>query len=177
MSIETAFGVASAVLISIGGGGGIVFAFSNWLGKFWASRLMLVETARHNQELEQLRTRLQTQADQRSQTYKQKIELYKEVSTPLIDLVVKAQHAGTLTPKDLQEFDQSRLSTTALLAMFAPLSVFHEYNDLIDYIYNAFDGKEVWSFLEFRPKALKFLSMVRADIGLYQDEVCYLGNR
>lgn len=172
-----AFEIAGAVLFSLGGGGVIVFAFSNWLGKVWADRLMSAETAKHDKELEQLRAALQTQADQKSQIYKQKIELYKEVSTPLIDLVVKAQHAGTLTPKELQDFDQSRLATTALLAMFAPLPVFHEYNNMIDYIYNAFEGKDVWSFFEFRNKALKFLSLVRADIGLYQDEVSYHGQR
>lgn len=177
MNTEMAFEIASAVLLSLGGGGIIVFALSNWLGKLWANRLMSAETAKHTQYLEELRATLQTQGDQKSQTYKQKIELYKEVSTPLIDLVIKAQHAGTLTPQDLKDFDQSRLTTTALLAMFAPLPVFHEYNNMIDYIYNAFEGKEVWSFSTFRVKALKFLSLVRADIGLYQDEVSYHGTR
>lgn len=177
MSTQIAFEIAGAVLLSLGGGGVIVFALSNWLGKFWADRLMARETARHSQDLAMLNADLQARVDHFSQTYKQKIELYKEVSDPLIDLIVKAQHSGGLTPADLKDFDKSRLTTTALLAMFAPSPVFSEYNNLIDYIYNAFEGKEVWSFPEFRVRALKFLSLVRADIGLYADEVSYTGNR
>lgn len=61
--------------------------------------------------------------------------------------------------------------------MFASTQVFNEYNNLIDYVYNAFEGKEVWSFPEFRGRALKFLSLVRADIGLYADSVFYSGSR
>ena len=177
MNTGPAFEIATAVLISLGGGGAIVFALSNWLGKVWAGRLMSAETAKHNQDLEQLRSGLQTQADQRSQTFRHKIELYKEVSAPLIDLVVKAHHAGTLTSADLQDFEKSRLETTALLAMFSPMPVFAEYNDMIDYVYNSFEGKEVWSFERFRAKALQFLSLVRGDIGLYQDAVSYDGSR
>jgi hypothetical protein len=177
MNTENAFEIAQAVILSLGGGVVIVFAFSNWLGKIWAGRLMASETARHNQNLETLRASLQAQVDHFSQTYKQKIELYKEVSNPLIDLIVKAQHSGGLTPEDLKDFDKSRLTTTALLAMFAPKTVFDEYNNLIDYIYNAFEGKAVWSFPEFRVSALKFLSLVRADIGLYTDVVSYNGTR
>ncbi len=177
MSTGIAFEVAGAVLLSLGGGGVIVFALSSWLGKVWAERLMARETARHNQDLATLSANLQARVDHFSQTYKQKIELYKEVSNPLIDLIVKAQHSGGLTSADLKDFDKSRLTTTALLAMFAPAPVFSEYNNLIDYIYNAFEGKEVWSFPEFRVRALKFLSLVRADIGLYEDDVSYSGNR
>lgn len=171
------FEIAFAVLLSLGGGGAIVLALSSWLGKVWANRLMATEAAKHSHDLEKLRSSLQTQTDQHSQIFKQKIELYKEVSTPLIDLIVKAQHAGTLTQADLKEFDKIRLATTALLAMFAPLPVFDEYNNMIDYIYNAFEGKEVWSFPEFRVRALKFLTLVRSDIGLYQDTVTYKGSR
>lgn len=177
MSTEIAFEVAGAVLLSVGGGSVIVFALSNWLGKVWAERLMARETARHSQYLATLHANLQARVAHFSQTYKQKIELYKEVSNPLIDLIVKAQHSGGLTSADLKDFDKSRLTTTALLAMFAPAQVFNEYNNLIDYIYNAFEGKEVWSFPEFRVRALKFLSLVRADIGLYADGVSYNGNR
>jgi hypothetical protein len=177
MSVENAFDVAAAVLISLGGGGAIVFALSNFLGKVWAERMMVRETAHYNRELESVKATLQAQVSHFSLIQKQKIELYVAVSNPLIDLIVKAQHSGGLTPEDLKAFDKSRLTTTALLAMFAPINVFDEYNSLIDYIYNAFEGKEVWSFPDFRVRALKFLSLVRKDIGLYTDTVSYNGTR
>ena len=177
MSTEMVFEVAGAVLISLGGGVVIVFALSNCLGKVWADRLMTRESARHNQELETFRANLQAQVDHFSHAHRQKIELYTKVSNPLIDLVIKAQHSGGLTPEDLKDFDKSRLMTTSLLAMFAPINVFDEYNNLIEYIYNAFEEKDVWSFPEFRVRALKFLTLVRADIGLYTDAVAYNGSR
>ncbi len=59
MTIADAWNVASAVLVSLGGGGLIVAAFSNWLGKVWADRLMQRDLARHAEELEKLRSNLE----------------------------------------------------------------------------------------------------------------------
>lgn len=177
MDIEVVFQLAAAVLVSVGGGGVIVLGLSGWLGKVWAERLMARETQNHRVELEKLRAELQTAADRHAQNYRHKIELYKEVANPLIELIVKAQHNGSLSKDDLQNFDAARLATTALLAMFAPEGVFSEYNALIDYVYDSFEGKATWSFQEFRVRALKFLSLVRADIGIYTDELRYMGTR
>jgi hypothetical protein len=177
MDIEAIFHVATAVLLSVGGGGIFVLGLSGWLGKVWAERLMARETQTHRLELEKLRIELQTDADRHGENYRHKIELYKEVANPLIELIVKAQHNGTLSKDDLQNFDAARLTTTALLGMFSPEAVFIEYNTLIDYVYDSFDGKATWSFPEFRIRALKFLSLVRADIGIYTDELRYMGTR
>jgi hypothetical protein len=61
--------------------------------------------------------------------------------------------------------------------MFAPSPVFNEYNNMIDYIYDAVEEKQQWDFDIFRGKALIFLSEVRRDIGLYDDNVFYSGTR
>ena len=61
--------------------------------------------------------------------------------------------------------------------MFAPVDVYDGYNDMIDYIYNSFDGKEIWDFNIFRKKAEAFICNVRKDIGLYKDNVEYKGSR
>jgi hypothetical protein len=177
MTTEMIFEVAGAILLSLGTGGAIVLGLSSWLGKVWAERLMAKETAKHNHELEQLRSSLQIQADQSAQTYRQKIDLYKEVGAPLIELLVKTQDIGSIRVVDMQAFEKSRLNTTALLAMFAPAAVFNEYNTMIDYVYDCAEGKETWSFAEFRTRALKFLSLIRDDIGLYNDALSYTGSR
>lgn len=171
------FEVTGAILLSLSTGGAIVLGLSSWLGKVWAERLMAKETAKHNHELEQLRSSLQIQVDQSAQTYKQKIDLYKEAGAPLIELLVKTQNIGSITVADMQAFEKCRLNTTALLAMFAPAAVFDEYNAMIDYIYSCAEGEDIWSFEEFRVQALKFLSLVRADIGLYNDTLSYSGPR
>jgi hypothetical protein len=50
--------IAGVLLTTLGGGVVIVFAFSNWLGKVWANRLMTKEKAEYAQELESLRSKL-----------------------------------------------------------------------------------------------------------------------
>ena len=177
MNTSHVWQVASSILLSIGGGGVIIFALSSWLGKIWADRLMAKETAAHSSELESLRAKLNSEHDRASHTYRQKIDLYKEVGVPLIKLVTVAQTTGRITEEALHEFEVARLSSTALLGMFAPKDVFDNYNHIIDYIFDTMDGKATWSFETFRDKALHMLSLMRRDVGLYQDDLTYTGNR
>lgn len=51
MSWEDGFKFSIAILTSLGGGSAIVFLFSSWLGKAWATRIL--DKERH--ELEKLR--------------------------------------------------------------------------------------------------------------------------
>lgn len=177
MTATDAFQIAQAVLLALGGGAVLVILLSSWLGKIWANHLMAKEAAKYESEIEQLKARLQEQLDRSSHTYHQKIELYKQVSQPLIDLILNIEHKKGLRVEDLHDFDKARLYTTALLGMFAPNDVFDAYNRIIDYIYNAFEGKEQYSFAQFRALGLEFLSEVRKDIGLYSDKVVYKGKR
>ena len=177
MNTEQAFEIAQAVLVSVGGASFILFVLSNWLGKVWANRLMTEERAKHESDLAELKAKLQKEAEHSNHLLMQKISLYKEASNPIIELVVKAQHEGALTKEDLQDFDKDRLTTTALLAMFAPITVFNEYNNLIDYLYDTVEGKQKWGFDMFRSKALVFLSEIRRDIGLFDDTLGYSGTR
>lgn len=153
------------------GGTAIAVGAVAWLIKSLVSHLL-------GKDVEQFKSRLVFEAEHGNHLLMQKISLYKEVSNPVIELIVKAQHKnGGLTREDLQQFDKDRLSTTSLLAMFAPLDVFNDYNEMIDYIYDAVEGQQAWSFEIFRTKALSFLSKVRVDIGLYKDAVEYKGTR
>ena len=99
MSITDAFQIAQAVLVALGGGGILVFALSSWLGKVWANRLMAKETAKYEGDIEHLKAQLKEQLDRNSHTYRKKIELYKEASEPIIDLIVKVEHNQGLQAK------------------------------------------------------------------------------
>lgn len=56
ITVSDAFKIASAVLLSVGGGGVLVLSLSGWLGKVWANRLMQNDIAAHAQELEKLKS-------------------------------------------------------------------------------------------------------------------------
>jgi hypothetical protein len=55
MSFQVVLYIVGALLISLAGGAAIIFAFSSWLGKAWANRIMENEKATHARELEKLR--------------------------------------------------------------------------------------------------------------------------
>jgi hypothetical protein len=110
------------------GGTSIVIAAVAWLIRALVTHLL-------GKDVETFKSRLKYEAEHGNHLLMQKISLYKEVANPVVELIVKAQHQGQLTQEDLQNFDKDRLSTTALLAMLAPVNVFNEYNNMIECIY------------------------------------------
>jgi len=170
-----AFEIAQAVLLSMGGGSLIVFTLSSFLGKVWAKRILQSEKQEHDKELSKYKAQLDLLLHKDSLNYQQKLDLYKVVSNPLIELVALISTSG-LRAEHLQEFDRQRLHITAQLALFAPQSVFNAFNDMIDYVNNSLDNED-YSFIVFRGKALVYLSEMRRDIGIYSDDVSYNGDR
>ena len=174
MNIQ-AFEVAQALLLSLGGGGLIVLGLSSYLGKVWAKRILQNEKQQHEKDLSEFKNKLEALTARSALNYQQKIELYKVVSTPLIELVVQIAKDG-LTQDHVDDFDRARLQITAQLALFAPVSVFDAFNDMVDYLYNSLEQDD-YSFAVFRDKALGYLSEMRKDIGIYSDSVGYSGSR
>ena len=177
MSFEEVLKICVTVLVSLGGGGGIVFCLSSWLGKVWADRMMVAEKARHDQAIEALKAELQSKVDQNSQAYRYKLELYREAAAPIIDLLIEFQANPQIAHGQLINFERRRLNTTAHLGMFASDEVFNAYNDVYDYLLDALEGRRPYSFLEFRIIALRFLSAVRRDIGFHSGDLTYIGTR
>ena len=123
----------------------------------------------------------QLEYEHKSNMLRYKIELYMEVYQPVNELVVNVLYNNDLPRYELEEhlkeFELKRLSSTALLGMFGSREVFEEYNKMMDYLFNSIEKKEDWSFSEYRKKGLIFLTKVRRDIGLYNDELKYKGTR
>lgn len=61
--------------------------------------------------------------------------------------------------------------------MSASGPVFDSYSLVIDYVFDALEGKRTYDFSEFRRIALHFLSEVRRDLGFHRDELRYTGKR
>jgi hypothetical protein len=170
-----AFEIAQAVLLSLGGGALIIFLLSSYLGKIWAKRILQNEKQEHDKELSEFKSKLETLTAKNALNYQQKIDLYKVVANPLIELIALLSSEG-LTKEHVYEFDRQRLHITAQLALFAPQKVFDAFSDIIDYLYNSLENND-YSFVTFRVKALAYLSEMRKDIGIYNDDVSYNGDR
>ncbi|QFU22728.1 hypothetical protein FM038_011555 [Shewanella eurypsychrophilus] len=153
MSTE-AFEIAQAILLSLGGGGVIIFALSSFLGKMWAQRILQCEKSEHDKELSEFKSQLDTLVQKRSLNYQHKIELYKVTTAPLVEFTSLITTSG-LTKDHLIEFDRQRLHIVAQLSLFAPQNVFDAFNDTVDYLYDALE-QDNYSFSEFRIKVLKF---------------------
>jgi hypothetical protein len=61
MDITSVVQIAATVLGAIGGGGLIVVGCASWLGRVWASRILEADRLRYGQELERLRSELESQ--------------------------------------------------------------------------------------------------------------------
>lgn len=53
------FGIAAAIIASIGGAGAIIIAVSSWLGKVWANRILENQKKEHQREIESFKSQLQ----------------------------------------------------------------------------------------------------------------------
>lgn len=74
---------AAAVLGSLGGGAVLVFAFSSWLGKVWATRIADAERARFPKELEEYRNELQCLSDEQRDALTRKRDIYARLATSM----------------------------------------------------------------------------------------------
>jgi hypothetical protein len=59
MTFQQIWEVAGAIIVSVGGGGAVVFALSSWLGKVWANRILETDRAKYAREIEHLRSDLE----------------------------------------------------------------------------------------------------------------------
>lgn len=58
MSIDEILKISASIIASLGGGSIIVFAFSNWLGKVWANRILEKDRAIYAAQIEMLKNEL-----------------------------------------------------------------------------------------------------------------------
>ena len=77
MSWEDVFKIVFGVLGSIGGGAAIVLAFSSWLGKVWANRILEADKARFQSELDRVK-----------RYSEQQFHFYNELWSSLYDLKI-----------------------------------------------------------------------------------------
>jgi len=197
VNIEEVTSIAATVLLSLGGGGAIVFGLSNWLGKVWADRMMEKERHVYAKDLEALRDALRLQSDLVLAELRTKLEIAKEalvgdhvnrVTTyrdsvePVVKFVAKVQmlligKRPMLSTEELTEFESQRLHVYAHLSMHAPQEVMDAHDQLIDEMMAVVYDKKDTTWPVFRDLALRFLNEVRKDIGIRPEPIVYRGAR
>ncbi|GJL55566.1 MAG: hypothetical protein NPIRA02_26980 [Nitrospirales bacterium] len=197
MPVEDVLFIATTILASLGGGVVIVFALSNWLGKLWAERLMEKERAKHAEDLLKLRDDLQTRQNERIETLKNDLHIFKEthlkehsekivIYRDVIDIVatmlselegIVLGKQETLPDELLKSFERKRYRAYGYLGMFAPQKVMDAQDTLMDCLLSIiYDGKTVeWETI--RNMALAFINAVRDDVGINKECIDYRGSR
>ena len=95
-----------------------------------------------------MRSELSQAENRHALNYKEKIDLYRDISEPIIELIASIQQ--TNNPKDIiVKFEHQQLCISTSLAMFAPMPVYDRYNVMIDYLYNCLVGKDEFEFKNF----------------------------
>ena len=197
MTFNDVQAVTTNIIVSLGGGGLIVFGLSNWLGKVWAERLMQSERQQHNRELEELRNSLRLTTEERLASVQAQLDIAKEalmkehvdrvaVYRAAVDLlagiVAKAvmnmgRQRGPLSPEELLDFETQRLRLYGYLAMHAPQSVMDANDALTDHVLEIIaDGRHL-DWPRFRELAVGLLNKIREDVAIRPEPISYRGTR
>jgi len=192
------FKIIASVLLSIGGGGVIILLLSGYLGKIWANRIMANEKAEHEKRLAELRADLEKANDTELSKIKNELDIFKEkhikghsdkidIYRAVVDIIgnfiadldviSQSQEVPGDLPKRIDQFNRERMRVYGYLAMLAPQNVLDSYDNLIEYIFEVLEGKNVYEFTEVRRRALVMLNTVRVDVGIGDAQVTYNGNR
>jgi len=181
MEWDSVFKVLTATIVSIGGGGAIVFALSSWLGKYWAKKLLANETHQLSKELAASKSDLELLKETTLRFQNDKIEAYRLV----VDVVSKiladfdAAEDGLLSDGDIKiskhTFNQNRIRIYGYLAMMAPQEVMDAQDELMDYLLLITQEEDSYDWNKVRNLSLKLLNEIREDIGIDKEEVSYNG--
>jgi hypothetical protein len=79
MTIEQVTQIAAAILAALGGASLIILSLSGWLGRVWADRLMVQERAKHDQEIERLKSRLRLETETQLDEVRRFLDLARDV--------------------------------------------------------------------------------------------------
>ena len=150
-----------SVLGSIGGCGFIVVSLSSWLGKVWAERLMVRETAKFREELERLTKQLERKNYVSKVRFDAEFAIYRDLSAAFLE-VVHAQNVLfpisliDYVPKDKQEqkaFYTQRADKCGEAYNNALKQLYRNAPFIDEHIFDQFDkiSRSVWAQLTSYP--------------------------
>ena len=195
--IEQMLQAVAVILVSTGGAAAIIWKLSGFLGRVWAERLMVQERARHDQEIEQLKSRLRLDTETQLEEVRRLLDLARDVQLrhhndkltiyrSAIDMIAEIIHqleevaTGRRPAPDqdaIRRFAIQRLQAYGYLAMLAPQTVMDSFDAMIDTLVEVIHENREVTWQEVRQLSLGVLNAVRADLGIDGDEIAYRGWR
>jgi len=166
--------VASAILLSIGGGGALVLGLSSWLGKVWANRILQNEKSQHQIEIENFKNELQKELEwlkgnQEKALYVTKLQydneyrIYQELWEVMHVCIKRAKLLCTISNVE-SDLDPSYRRKQFLSRYGSFQIALESYDELIDK-YSPFYTNEFYNkFLEIQKKCKK-LAYVNLQLG------------
>ena len=197
MDLKEVIQVAAAILLSLGGGGIIVFGLSSWLGKVWAERILSSEKARFEREMAALQNELRLNAEKQLADVHSALAVHREtflkhhgdkiaIYRKATDFVTATIHEFELftlgiqaqvSPEVVKRFHFERLQVYGYLGMLAPQDVMDKFDAMIELMLVFIVDKEPVAWLDIRNTALALLNAIRADLGVVGPGIEYRGKR
>lgn len=178
MEIKEVFDIAGAVLASLGGGSAIVLAFSSWLGKVWANRILENEKAEHSKDLEQYKRELSEELEKvkslndkalyvSKAQYDNEYRIYLEIWSALNEAIVYSKLLYPITESTPEDKEEKQKFKVEKYKNFA--EKYNSYSFLIDK-YAPFYKKEFYdSFKTVR----KLCSSLGTTFEVYELDLTY----
>ncbi|CRL48498.1 hypothetical protein [Pseudomonas sp. URMO17WK12:I11] len=182
MSWEDVFKLLGAAILSLGGGGALVFGLSSWLGKVWAGRILGKETHRLNLEVEAAKRSLDLIKENTLRFQNDKILAYRAVVEIIARILATfdSYESNRLSATDaaarFDEFNEHRIRVYGYLAMLAPQAVMDAQDVLMDYLLKICNNTDQYEWARVREKALVAFNAIRADIGIDKSPITYNGD-
>ena len=193
MNIYDYLKIATAIIASLGGSALILAAFSHWLGQIWAKRMLQNERAKHDEDLQILKSNHQealenfkTEIDKLKQKelsrHFDKVAIYKDVihiiSELLRELEAVTRSQKTVISKEVeQSFSLNRHKAYGYISLVSNQKAMDRYNDMMEFFIPLIYEGKIATWEEMRSKADSMLNEMRRDIGIKEGDVIYRGER
>lgn len=183
-------------LFQLGGAAAIVGAFSAWIGKLWADRILQRERSDHERRLKELESSLRHQVDAQLAQVNFELSTLKEktlkahadklacygfaidgASKLLSD--ISALNAGLPSARPFAqafaEFDAARIRAYGHMAMVAPQAVMDAFDAMVEHFIHLESGQQKPDWVAARNLALAWINAARQDIGIDPTPISYRG--
>ncbi|QPR87840.1 hypothetical protein [Aeromonas hydrophila] len=181
MNWDDVLKIITATITSIGAGGAIIFALSNWLGRLWAQRILESEKNQLASALEKTKSEIEIIKETTLRFQNDKLYTYRAV----IDVIARilsaldAHESGRLEANEagarFDEFNEQRIRIYGYLAIVAPQPVMDAQDVLIDNLLLVANGQTEYKWEIVRENALALLNAIRIDVGIDKSPIYYNG--